>query len=120
MIVSLDPESHLPPYAQVRSQLAGKISQGTLPVGTKLPTVRALAADLGIAPNTIAKPYRELEEAGLIETRGRAGTFVAAGGDQGRLRAQQEAARYAATAHALGLSTDEALDIVRAAIRQAT
>src|SRR5207249_1912963 len=103
MLVSVDSTSPVPPYEQVRSALAARINDRTLPVGTKLPTVRGLAADLGIAPNTIARAYRELEEAGLIETRGRAGSFVAASGDQSRRRAQQAAAEYAKITRKLGL-----------------
>ncbi|MBB3052837.1 DNA-binding transcriptional regulator YhcF (GntR family) [Prauserella isguenensis] len=115
--VDVDPESKVPPYEQIRSGLAERINDGALAVGTKLPTVRKLAADLGIAPNTIARAYRELEEAGLIETKGRSGTFVAATGDRTRIRARDAARRYADTAHKLGLSEDEAVAIVTAAIR---
>ncbi|MEU6643741.1 GntR family transcriptional regulator [Saccharomonospora sp. NPDC046836] len=118
MIVQVDSTSKVPPYEQVRSELARQINDGTLAVGTKLPTVRSLAADLGIAPNTIARAYRELEEAGLIETRGRAGSFVGASGDESRRRAGEAAVGYADTARRLGLSTDEALAIVTAALRQ--
>ncbi|OZM75102.1 GntR family transcriptional regulator [Amycolatopsis antarctica] len=118
MIVSVDGESRVPPYEQVRSQLARQINERTLPVGAKLPTVRKLAADLGIAPNTIARAYRELEEAGLIETRGRAGSFVGASGDASRQRAQQAAADYASAVRGLGLSASEALDIVTAAVQR--
>lgn len=82
MSISYDPASPVPPFEQVRTSLASQINDGTLAVGTKLPTVRGLAAELGIAPNTVARAYRELEEAGLLETRGRAGTFVGATGDQ--------------------------------------
>jgi DNA-binding transcriptional regulator YhcF (GntR family) len=116
VILSVDPASAVPPFEQVRSSLAGQINDRTLPVGTKLPTVRKLAADLGIAPNTIARSYRELEEAGLIETRGRAGSFVSASGDRSRERARKAAATYASTTHKLGLSQDEALAIVSAAL----
>ncbi|WP_158885278.1 GntR family transcriptional regulator [Amycolatopsis anabasis] len=119
MNLSVDSDSPVPPYEQVRSALAGQINDGTLPVGAKLPTVRKLAADLGIAPNTIARAYRELEEAGLIETRGRAGSFVGASGDESRERARQAAAEYAATARRLGLSPGEALAIVTAAVEGA-
>jgi DNA-binding transcriptional regulator YhcF (GntR family) len=116
MIVDLDNTSPVPPYQQVRSSLAGQINDRTLPVGTKLPTVRRLAADLGIAPNTIARAYRELEEAGLIETRGRAGSFVGASGDQSREWARQAAADFAATTRRLGIDPGEALAIVTAAL----
>ncbi|KDN22536.1 GntR family transcriptional regulator [Amycolatopsis rifamycinica] len=116
MIVPFDSGSPVPPYEQVRSGLATRINDRSLAVGTKLPTVRQLAADLGIAPNTVARAYRELEEAGLIETRGRAGSFVAAAGDQTRRRAQLAAAEYAKTTRKLGLDDAEALSIVRAAL----
>ncbi|MEV6874184.1 GntR family transcriptional regulator [Amycolatopsis sp. NPDC051128] len=116
MIVAFDSNSPVPPYEQVRAGLAARITDRTLAVGTKLPTVRQLAADLGIAPNTVARAYRELEEAGLIETRGRAGSFVGASGDQSRRRAQQAAAEYAALTHKLGLDAAEALAIVHAAL----
>jgi DNA-binding transcriptional regulator YhcF (GntR family) len=85
-------------------------------VGTRLPTVRRLAADLGLAANTVARAYRELEEAGLIETRGRAGTFVSAAGERGRERAREAARRYAQTVRSLGIEPAEALRIVRAAL----
>ena len=116
MIPGVDSGSSLPPYEQVRASLATQINDRTLPVGTKLPTVRKLAADLGIAPNTIARAYRELEEAGLIETRGRAGSFVGSSGDKSLRKAQQAAAGYAKITHGLGLDRDEALAIVRAAL----
>ncbi|WP_370946766.1 GntR family transcriptional regulator [Amycolatopsis sp. cg5] len=116
MTVSLDDNSPVPPYEQVRSSLARQISDRTLPVGTKLPTVRKLAADLGIAPNTIARAYRELEEAGLIETRGRAGSFVGASGDESKQRARQAAADYASITRKLGIGHAEALAIVAAAL----
>ena len=64
----------------------------------------------------MARAYRELEEAGLIETRGRAGSFVAAAGDQSRRRAQQAAAAYADLTRKLGLDDAEALAIIRAAL----
>ena len=117
MNVVIDPESAVPPFEQVRAQLAHRIANGTLPVGTKLPTVRALAADLSLATNTVARAYRELETAGMIETRGRAGTFVAASGDASRTRVAAAAADYVTTVDRLGVSRDEALAIVTAALR---
>jgi DNA-binding transcriptional regulator YhcF (GntR family) len=115
-VISIEPNSSVPPYEQVRSQLAGQINDGSLPVGTKLPTVRGLAADLGLAANTVARSYRELEDAGLVDTRGRAGTFVSATGDRSRAAAAKAASEYAATVKALGLDRTEALSIVAAAI----
>jgi DNA-binding transcriptional regulator YhcF (GntR family) len=75
--VTLDASSAVPPYEQLRSRVAAQVHDGTLPAGAKLPTVRGLATDLGLAANTVAKAYRALEADGVIETRGRAGTFVA-------------------------------------------
>lgn len=119
MIVRIDAGSPTPPYEQLRSQLAQQITDRTLAVGTRLPTVRRLAADLGLAVNTVARSYRELEEAGLVETRGRAGTFVAAAGEHSRQVALEAAGRYAATVRGLGLDPDEALRIAEAALRGA-
>ncbi len=115
-MITIDNGSPVPPYEQVRSQLAEQINDGTLAVGTRLPTVRKLAADLGLAANTVARSYRELEDAGLVDTRGRAGTFVSATGDRSRAAAAKAAREYAATVKALGLGPAEALKIVTAAI----
>lgn len=117
MIVTIDTTSSVAPYEQVRSGLAQRINDHTLPVGTRLPTVRTLARDLGIAANTVARAYRELEESGLIETRGRAGSFVSAAGDSSRDRAREAAASYADLTRRLGLTDDEALRIVTAALQ---
>ena len=81
-MIVIDAASPMPPYEQLRAQLARQIQDRTLAVGTRLPTIRRLAADLGLAVNTVGRAYRELEEAGLIETRGRAGSFVSAAGEQ--------------------------------------
>ncbi len=76
--VTLDMLAATPPYEQVRSQIAGHIRTGNIRPGEKLPVVRALAADLGVATNTIARAYRELEAGGLVTTRRRVGTIVQA------------------------------------------
>ena len=118
MIVTVDSQSAVPPYEQVRSQLAQQINSGQLPVGTKLSTVRQLAQDLAIAVNTVARAYRELEAAGLLETRGRAGTFVGSSGDDSRAAAGAAAAEYARVVDELGVSRAEGLAIVRAALER--
>ena len=109
-MITYDPRSPLPPYEQVRAQLARQVQDGELVPGTRLPTVRRLAGDLGLAVNTVARAYRELEAAGLVETRGRNGTVVTGAGDR---RAADAAAEYAARARSLGLSTERALELVR-------
>ena len=116
MMISVQTDSPIPPYEQLRMQLARQIRDRVLVVGTRLPTVRRLAADLGLAVNTVARAYRELEEAGLVETRGRAGTFVSAAGERSRESAYQAARRYADTVRALGLEPEEALRIASAAL----
>jgi len=116
-MITIDSASPVPPYEQLRAQLARQINDRSLAVGTRLPTVRRFAADLGLAVNTVARAYRELEEAGLIETNGRAGTFVAAAGQHSRERASQAAREYAAVVTRLGLEPGEALRIVEAALR---
>ncbi|GAA1786485.1 GntR family transcriptional regulator [Luedemannella flava] len=115
-MIVIDPASPVPPFEQLRAQLARQIQDRTLAVGTRLPTIRRLAADLGLAVNTVGRAYRELEEAGLIETRGAGGSFVAAAGEQGRERARAAAAEYAAVVASIGIDTDEAVRIVRAAL----
>ncbi len=115
-LVRLDPQSASPPFDQIRTQLAARITGGGLVAGTRLPTVRAMAEQLGVAVNTVARAYRELEAAGLIETRGRAGTVVSARGDAGRERLRVAALRYADLARDAGIDRAEALAVVRAAL----
>lgn len=115
-LVTIDDTAAAAPYEQVRAQIATQVGDRTLAAGTRLPTVRRLAADLGIAVNTVARAYRELETAGLVETRGRAGTFVSAGGGRSREAAVASAREYAATVRRLGIDRSEALRIVEAAL----
>ena len=117
MDIHLDHDSPVAPYEQVRLQIAEQAQRGVLPAGTKLPPVRRLAADVGLAANTVARAYRELEQAGLVETRGRAGTVITAKAAQTPIEAQRAAQRYARTIKELGLPEQEALDLVRAALR---
>ncbi|MEO6988490.1 MAG: GntR family transcriptional regulator [Aquihabitans sp.] len=76
MIISVDPTLREPPYQQIWMQVVAAVATGSLATGTRLPTIRQLAADLDLATGTIARAYRELEVAGVIETRGRKGSFV--------------------------------------------
>lgn len=116
-VVTIDTKSKVPPYEQVRSAVAAAAADGRLAVGLKLPTVRALAQQLSIAANTVARAYRELEQAGVVETRGRFGTFIAAAGDQQRAEARAAAQRYAEVIAGLGLGDEEAVEIARAALK---
>ncbi|MGW7100772.1 GntR family transcriptional regulator [Streptomyces sp. NPDC054838] len=105
------------PYEQLRAQIADGARTGRLPVGFKLPTVRGLAEELGLAANTVAKAYRALEADGVIETRGRNGTFVAAAGDSAAREAAAAAQAFADRAHRLGLSRAEARAAAEEALR---
>ncbi|UOE43627.1 GntR family transcriptional regulator [Agromyces larvae] len=120
MKFTIDPESDAPPYEQLRAQVLEAVREGRLVPGERLPTVRALADQLGLAANTVARAYRELEHDHLIETRGRSGSFVAAFGDPAHRRAQEAAAEYAALVRRLGVPIDDALDLVEAALRIGT
>jgi DNA-binding transcriptional regulator YhcF (GntR family) len=128
--LTVDPASTTAPFEQVRTQLATLVAQGDLAPGTKLPTVRQLATDLGLAANTVARAYRELEADGVLATYGRRGTFVrsavldagsavaeadnAAGTDTAdRARAAAEA--YVASVRTLGLGVSEATRLVELA-----
>ena len=121
MILRVDPSAATPPYAQIQAQVATMVRSGVLPPGTRLPTIRHLANDLGIAANTGARAYRELELAGLVATRGRHGTFVLAPAPA-TVEVAGPALADAATAYAMeaahrGLDLDQALDAVRSAFR---
>ncbi|WFB10303.1 GntR family transcriptional regulator [Streptomyces sp. LX-29] len=117
--ISVDPESATAPFEQLRAQIAEQARAGVLPVGYKLPTVRGFAEELGLAANTVAKAYRALEADGVIETRGRNGTFVAAAGDAARREAAAAAAGYAQRARRLGLDRAAAQAAVEDALRAA-
>lgn len=116
-MLSIDPASPIPPFEQLRSGVLAAVSSGELAPGHRLPTVRKLAEDLGVAPGTVARAYRELEASGIIETRGRNGTFVSFHGDPAHQQAQRAAAAFAEQVRALKLDTDEALALVAAALR---
>lgn len=112
----VDAASSAAPYEQLRLQVLDAVRDGALVAGAKLPTVRALAEELGLAVNTVARSYRELERDGVIETRGRAGSFVSAGGDTTRQQAQLAAAAFGDRMRQLGIGTPDAVALVRAAL----
>lgn len=117
MIIRLDPDGPLPPYAQLQEQLTTMIRSGVLAPDTRLPAIRHLAADLGVATGTVARAYRELEAAGLVATRGRHGTVVqaATAAEAGAADVAGAAAAFALEAAHRGVDLDRALDAVRAA-----
>lgn len=115
--IVIDSDSSVPPFEQLRRRIVELVRDGELIAGTKLPTVRAMAETLGIAPNTVAKTYRELEQLGVLETRGRAGTYIADSGDPTRSLAQQATTEFVAAVRVLGMSDEEIVDFVEAALR---
>ena len=110
-LVTIDATSDEPPYEQVRRQVAALAASGELAAGHRLPTVRQLAADLGLAANTVAKAYRALEADGVTETHGRRGTLIA-GRHLDDADASAAAADYVRLARTHGLSRDEAIRLV--------
>ena len=130
-LVRVDPASDEPPFWQVRRQLSEAIVDGRLPVGTKLPPIRALAEQLGLAANTVARAYRELEVAGLVLTRGRLGTVVASDADPSEggsgdavpgvgadAAVRLAAGDYARAARAAGIPDGDAVALVSEALRR--
>lgn len=115
--VRIDAASTVPPFEQLRVQILDAANEGRLAVGTRLPPVRALAARLGLAVNTVARAYRELEQAEVVTTRSRAGTVIAAAGDNGRRRVAEAAAVFADSVRANGLDPQEAVTYVETALR---
>ena len=117
--LTVDADAGTAPFEQVRTQIAAAVAEGRLDAGTKLPTVRQLASDLGLAANTVARAYRELEADSVISTQGRRGTFVrselvdgSTGHSAAADSARMAAADYVQSVRRLGLSSPEALRLV--------
>lgn len=110
----VSPNTGRPLFEQLRVQIIEGIRDGRLPPGTRLPTVRDLAGQLHMAVNTVARAYRELESSGVLETRGRFGTFVARI-DPADSTMASAANTYVAVAKTLGIDCDAALSYVRTA-----
>lgn len=119
-IVRVDPSSPVPPYEQLRQQLTSAIRTGELRSGTSLPTVRQLAADLGIAKNTVARAYQALEAQGLVRGEGRNGTVVTAGAALIDATASSKLAdaarRYVAEVRRLGGGPQDAIAAIHRAV----
>lgn len=109
--VRLDPHAGTPLFDQLRTQIIDGIRDGRLAAGSRLPTVRDLAGRLGLAVNTVARAYRELETAGMVETRRRLGTFVR-GADPTDAAMVAAARSFVDSARALGIGRDEAMRYV--------
>lgn len=123
MIIEVDTTSAVPPFEQIRAQVTTMILSGVLPACTQLPTIRQLAADLGLAPGTVARAYRELEGDELVTSRVRHGTTViAAPLEMSRavaVRRLTEAAHtYAVLAQRLGIPVEDAAGLIRDALEE--
>ena len=121
MNLEVDHRSAVPPYEQIRVRFTELVSRGALAPGDRLPTVRQLAEDLGVAPGTVQRAYRELETEGVVESRGRHGTVVSERQRSRLPRDRRQALRRAASqfidfAQSIGAQPpeiDEALDAAR-------
>jgi GntR family transcriptional regulator len=120
LILSVDLDASVPPFEQIRAQIAAMAASGVLPPGTRLPPIRQLAADLGLAAGTVSRAYRELEAGGVLTAKGRHGSHIARppilSPDERATRLRQAAAGYARLAAQLGASKDDALQTARTAI----
>ena len=125
-LITVDLRAATPPYEQIRAQLASLIAIGTLTDGERLPTVRALAADLGVATGTVSRAYKELESAGLIASRRRLGTVVTRGSDLlvpggtgpvENLELHRAMDLLVAEARATGIEDQTLLDLLRGRLR---
>ncbi|MGC5167687.1 GntR family transcriptional regulator [Luteimicrobium sp. DT211] len=114
--LSVDPASPTPAFEQLRLQVLADVEEGRLGPGDKLPPIRTLAADLGLAAGTVARAYRELESDGVVVTRRRAGTVVADTALASSTRVRRAAEDFVAVARGAGLDDDAALDAVRGAL----
>lgn len=113
--IKIEPTSGIAPYQQVREQILAAIAKGKLAPGTKLPSVRALAGNLNLAVNTVAKVYKELELQGAVVTRGRHGTLVQAAENRAEQEVSDAAADLARIAQTWSVDEATAVKYLRAA-----
>lgn len=120
LTLAVDTRSAVPPYEQIRMQVVDASRAGLLRAGQRLPSIRQLAGDLGLATNTVGRAFKELEAEGLIESRGPLGTFVgkpkALGQRERRTRLESAARSYAREAQQLGFEQTDALKIAGVAL----
>jgi DNA-binding transcriptional regulator YhcF (GntR family) len=121
VILGIDPRSAVPPYEQIRTQITTMVRTGTLAEGSRLPPIRQLAKDLGLASGTVARAYKELEADGVVATRGRHGTVVTAPhapavpAPDRRRRVDEAAVVFAREAVHHGVDLDQAVAAVQRA-----
>lgn len=112
-MIVLNQSSTVAPFEQIKQQIASQRETGQLPAGHHLPPVRKLAQELGLAPNTVARAYKELEGAGVIETRGRQGSFVTGTAESAERVVAHAAGEFAVVVEKLGFSRTRAMELVR-------
>lgn len=118
MDIHISPHDGVPIYLQIVNQVKYLVASGRLAPGSELPAIRVLAEQLTINPNTVARAYRELEDAGVVEKRSTAGTYVS---DAGSRLARRERLKIIteridallAEARNLGIGTEEVIELVR-------
>ena len=112
----LDPTSALPVAEQIQVQVVDLVGTGVLPAGRRLPPVRELATALGVAPGTVAKAYRALEQEGFVETAGRNGTVVADQQVEATARTRQQLRAVLQPLLDAGMSPAEVQRLVRSVL----
>lgn len=122
MLLRVDPALPLPVYEQIRSQVARLVASGQLGRGARLPTIRQLAADLGLAKGTVERAYVQLEADGVVASRGRSGTVVVGSPPTGSASAaaaaelREAAEAMAVSVRQLGVTDDDAVAALRSAL----
>lgn len=111
----LDAHSGVPVYRQLIDQVLGAVATGTLRTGDQLPTVRQVAVDLTINPNTVLRAYREMEIRGVLDTQQGAGTFIAEqkstlSTDERERQLAQLAREFMSRAGLLGFTVEELME----------
>jgi GntR family transcriptional regulator len=114
----LNPHSGVPVYRQLIDQVMGAVALGTLRTGDQLPTVRQVAVNLAINPNTVLRGYREMEIRGILDSQQGAGTFIAeqkpAGSSEERERQRSQLVdEFVSRGGALGFTLDELIKALR-------
>lgn len=123
LALRIDQRSPVPPYEQIRAQIALLVASGQARPGTRLPPIRELAARHGVANGTVARAYRELERAEIVVSRGRAGTFVAENPPvafaiaEQRAQLLEAAERFVAEVLRLDVEATQALELVASTLR---
>jgi GntR family transcriptional regulator len=119
----LDAHSGVPVYRQLIDQVLGAVATGALRTGDQLPTVRQVAVDLAINPNTVMRAYREMEIRGILDTQQGAGTFIAeqrtaAPKEERERQLAQLAGEFISRAGLLGLTLEELMQALREMARE--